>query len=102
MVDSTGFLTGGNENAASIIQSVGVTGPTCRTEERASLETTKCVIERPTLVSAKCAEEILAGRNQNMGGRQLGCCGGRMLKKPVSKAAASEDRRRTLWGTLRI
>jgi hypothetical protein len=26
----------------------------------------------------------------------------RMLKKAVSKAAASEDRRRTLWGTLRI
>jgi len=26
----------------------------------------------------------------------------RMFKKPVSKAAASEDRRRTLWGTLRI
>jgi hypothetical protein len=25
-----------------------------------------------------------------------------MLKKAVSKAAASEDRRRTLWGTLRI
>jgi len=42
---------------------------TCRTEEQASLETTKCVIERPTLVSAKCAEEILAGRNQNMGER---------------------------------
>jgi len=27
---------------------------------------------------------------------------GRMLKKAVSKAAASEDRKRTLWGTLRI
>jgi hypothetical protein len=26
----------------------------------------------------------------------------RMLKKAVSKVAASEDRRRTLWGTLRI
>lgn len=69
MVDSTDFRTGGNENAASIIQSVGVDGSTCRTEERDSLETTKCVIERPTLVSAKCAEEILAGRNQNMGER---------------------------------
>ncbi len=27
---------------------------------------------------------------------------GRMLKKAVSKAAASEVPRRTLWGTLRI
>ena len=26
----------------------------------------------------------------------------KLLKKAVSKAAASEDRRRTLWGTLRI
>jgi hypothetical protein len=32
MIDSTGFRTGGNENAASIIQRVGVGGPTCRTE----------------------------------------------------------------------
>jgi len=27
---------------------------------------------------------------------------GRMLKKPASKAAASEAPRRTLWGTLRV
>jgi len=69
IIDSTYLRTRGNENAASIIQSVGEDRPTCRTEERASLETTKCGIERLTLVSAKCAEEILAGRNQNMGER---------------------------------
>lgn len=50
MVDSTDFRTGGNENAASIIQSVGVEGPTCRTEERASPETARSMSERPTLV----------------------------------------------------
>jgi hypothetical protein len=70
-----------------MIQSVGVDCPTCRAEERASLETTKCVIERPTLVSAKCAEEILAGKTYNMCGRQLGCCRGRLLKKAANEAA---------------
>jgi hypothetical protein len=69
MVDSTGFRSSGNENAALTIQSVGVEGPTCRTEERGSPETAKCVSERPTLVSAKCAEKILVSRNQNMGER---------------------------------
>jgi len=68
MVDSTDFRSVGNENAASIIQSIGVEGSTCRTEERASPETAKCVIERPRLVSAtrrlgECAAGIVVGRN---------------------------------------
>jgi hypothetical protein len=32
MIDSTDFRTGDNENAASIIKSVGADGATCRTE----------------------------------------------------------------------
>ena len=50
IVDSTDFPAGGNENAASIIQSVGVGGQHAETEQRASPETAKCVIERPELV----------------------------------------------------
>jgi len=41
MIDSTDFRTGDNENAAFLIQSVGVEYTTCLTEERASPETTK-------------------------------------------------------------
>jgi hypothetical protein len=52
MVDSTDFRTRGNENAASIIQRVGVGGPTCRTKQRAIPETAKYVIKRPELVYA--------------------------------------------------
>jgi hypothetical protein len=64
MVDSTVFRTGGNENAASIIQDVGVEDPTCRTNQWVSSETAKDVIERPKLVCAtqrldECIELIV-------------------------------------------
>jgi hypothetical protein len=64
MVDSTDLRTGGNENAVSTIESVGVEGPTCRTERRTSPETAKYVIERPELVYAiqrldECIEIIV-------------------------------------------
>jgi len=67
MIDSTGFYTGGNENAASIIQRVGVEDATCRTEERVSPETAKCVVERPERVYAtqrldECIVEIIVVR----------------------------------------
>jgi hypothetical protein len=39
MVDSTDFRTRGNENAASIIQSLGVDRPTCRTKYGVRCET---------------------------------------------------------------
>ena len=39
MVDSTGIRTGGNENASSIIQSVGVEDSTCRTKWGVRCET---------------------------------------------------------------
>jgi hypothetical protein len=64
IVNSTDFRSGGNENASSIIQDVGVEDPTCRTEQRVSSETAKDVIERPKLVCAtqrldECIEVIV-------------------------------------------
>ncbi len=56
MIDSTGFHTGGNEDAASIIQCVGVDGPTCRSEDRALPETAKCVSPKPHILSALYAD----------------------------------------------
>jgi hypothetical protein len=52
MIDSTDFRIGGNENAASIIQRVGVGGPTRRTEDWALSETAKCVSAKPRIWSA--------------------------------------------------
>jgi hypothetical protein len=49
IVDSTDFRTGGNENAASIIQLTGVEGPTSRSEDRALPETAKCVSAKPRI-----------------------------------------------------
>jgi len=68
MIDSTGFRSGGNENAASMIQRVGVDCSTCRTEERALPETAKCVSAKPRIWSALWAGiKALAGllRRQN-------------------------------------
>lgn len=49
VIDSTDFRSVGNENAASIIQSVGVDCPTCRTEDRALPETAKSVSAKPLI-----------------------------------------------------
>jgi hypothetical protein len=76
IVDSTDFRSGDNENAVSIIQRTG--------EEDA--------IEQPKLASSIRRSSTKAS---------MRCCG-RLLKKAANEAAASEDRRRTLWGTLRI
>ena len=53
----------------------------------------------------RCSFRRAHGTRENFDGEHV-CtigehsCG--MLKKAVSKAAASEDSRRTLWGTLRV
>lgn len=52
LADFTDFRTEGNKNAASTIQNGRVENPTCRTEDRASLETNKCVSASPPIWSA--------------------------------------------------
>jgi hypothetical protein len=61
MIDSTDFRSGGNENAELILQDVGRKDMPCRTEQRASLETTYlCECKTPFL-------GCVTGRNQNAG-----------------------------------
>jgi len=54
MINSTGFRIGGNENAASIIQSVGVEDPTCRTKYGVGCETCERGATRTDLVLTSC------------------------------------------------
>jgi len=102
MVDSTDIRTGGNENAASIIQRAGVAGPTCRTKQRAFPETAIYVIERPELVYAtqrlnECIE-IIVVRIQSLGDDSWAVAAAGCSKRQPTRPQARQSRRRTLWG----
>jgi len=81
MVDSTDFRIRGNENAASIIQSVGVERPTCRTKYGVRCETCEKGATRTDLALTSC-DPSRSSRLLSRDYPAVGCS-----KRPSSAAA---------------
>ena len=101
MVDSTDFRSGGNENAASIIQSVGA--------EDARHAELKNGLYQKQLKCVQCKDPVSDLRSRQKLKSLIGVASAELWlqqaaqKGTSSKAAGeSKSRRRTLWGTLRI